>query len=255
MTRSVLSTAFAFIALSTAPGFGCEQFAFPPVGRVPEFNHAVGVVRGHIVREIGVDGVGVAPGVIVDIVESSGTFSGGARLEIFPLAVGIGCEPLARDPTDFEKQYPAGAKVSVAWRMDDEASQTVVLEGGSFGSLARVPESVPRVSHGCLDFKSFREVYEPNGHAFSLEIAWRNAHRGWFEDHELLRCYVLVDAITDVEERRGAFRNLAFYRTWYEARNTKLAEGLYGALLRQHGVPRYERKPLMKNFRASRQAG
>ena len=205
MNRPVLTTVFVTIALATALGHACEQFALPPIASPPGFTDIIGVVEGHVVRQIELDGVGVAPGVVVEVRESSGPFPIRARLEVFPLAADIGCDPIAPDAIDIEEQYPVGAKVSLAWRLDGEASPTLILKSGGFGSLARVPDSVPRVGNGCLDFKSFRDAYEPNGHPYSFEIGWRNAQRGRFEDHELLRCYVLVDTADDTEERLAAY--------------------------------------------------
>ena len=239
------------VALAPDAAQACERLAIPPTARPAGHSSLAGVVIEHVVREIPEVVDFLAFGVLLDVQDSDGSISLGSRVEVFPFAVGLGCEPIAGESDALEQQYPIGTRVVVVGNVDQESRPYRLLAVGEFGYLARVPEDRPRTPEGCLDFRSYGDSYESNSHPYSFDVGWQNAHRGWYEDYEFLRCLDILGTINDREARFAILDNLALYSR-YDGGNLKFTERLYRNMLKKHVERRKDRKRAIKSFRASR---
>jgi len=119
-----------------------------------------------------------------------------------------------------------------------------------FGGLGRVPDQVDRIPVGCLDFETFRSTYEENPYAtWSLEVAWRNTQRGWFEDFEFLSCLTTIETVVSPSELEVALGKMAFYSR-YDGVNMKVSRGLYSNLVKRAHLARSAKRRLKEQFAA-----
>jgi hypothetical protein len=122
----------------------------------------LGVVVGHMQTARPIDGIAVAPSLLVrPTVVVSGSIAQ-ETVEVVPLSYGTDCRTtVPMRPTDLERLYPIGALVGIspAWRTSPESRSTgmIVVETNQGGFVAVMPQDVKRTPNGDLDFDFFEK--------------------------------------------------------------------------------------------------
>ena len=238
----------------------CERIALPPVQANLKLTVFEGIVTAHFAPKTIPGVMQPAPGLVVKITTTVSNPVQTPDVEVFPLADDISCESRPRDREVLTQQYPVGAAVAVLGRAlpthDSGGAKRaqVVSWPEDLGGVARVTEALPRVASGFLDFNAFRSTYEPNScDRFSLDVAWRNTHRSWYEDYEFLRCLIALRRGVGSEHEEDLLSNMAHYSR-YSGVNSSLARQQYRALLKHTEMPRHARKRLLKAFDSNNDA-
>src|SRR5262245_59878663 len=84
-------------ATISPPANSCEILKLPPVKPVPDLLLLVGLVKDSL-APLSIIGVAQpAPAIVVSVTKSSSGFDQGAEVEVVPLGVDPGCEPIPWD--------------------------------------------------------------------------------------------------------------------------------------------------------------
>ena len=214
MKVALLLLAMAAFGRSAA---ACSTIALPPT-RVPDDTVAFeGVVVGYSESSDPIFGTAHAPGLIARVVTPVRASRADSSVEVYLFGSAPDCSPSARSLADLRDQYPVGNAVTVigrsaAPRAPSALPSVVVSIADGWGHVAAVPANPPRTVEGSLDFSAFSQQHEEQAlQGFSLPLAWRNAHRGWYEDFEYLRCLVLLPRLHDDSSKVALLENLKSY--------------------------------------------
>jgi len=214
-----MKTALILLAIAAVarPSDACSTISFPP-GRVPTDTVAFeGVVVGYSVSAVPVLGASQVSGLAVRVVTPLLASRADTPVEVYLFGSAPDCSPSARSLDDLREQYPVGAAVTVIGRASDPrppnaAPPFVVSLADDWGHVAVVPATPPRTTEDVLDFGRFsRQHEEQPSQGFLLPVAWRNAHRTWYEDFEYLRCLVLLSRMPDDTRKVAVLENLRSY--------------------------------------------
>ena len=254
MSHKRLLALLIAVLFTSRSNSACSRIGLPPVEPNPELVAFDGVVTAHFAAKAIPRLEKPAPGLVVKIKNVISNHVLTAEVEVFPLIDQISCDPSPSDLGDIEKRYPVGAIVAVMGRllssMDSSRPQRAQMATwpSDLGGVARIPEGVSRLANGFLDFHAFSATYEPNSYDhLSPDVAWRNAHRDWFEDYEFLRCLIALQKGLRIEDSERLLNSMGHYLR-YSGINGQLAREQYRALVKQAKVPRHDRKRLLMTF-------
>jgi hypothetical protein len=201
--------------------FPCSVVIIPPVEIEPTWVVVRGTVVWHITEDLKPLFPEPVPGFYLQLDERLIYNEKGDLVQVFPFACGTDCEDYPRELADIREQYPLGSKVAIVGKyllfQDGNAAGEVRIGCSSvgFGGAARIPKHTPQFSSGFLDFAAYSLSYENQLKEFSIEVAWRNAHRSWFEDYEYIRCLLALrgninsSAIFHILENMGNYHAFA----------------------------------------------
>ncbi len=228
----------------------CSMVTLSPIEQEWESHAAImGVVLEHLSDSTILPTGAPVPGLVIEIQEHLGGRGGGPTAQVFLLRVDPSCSAIPFDVEALGVQYPVGTVVTVVGEVRKvDPSLVLVSSTEDFGHVAKVQKNAQRLARGDLDFSAMKEQYEehPAG-SFSLELAWRNAHRSWFEDFEYLRALGLL-AEAGRSEKVLITENLINYVGWRRVFD-EIALARFKKLLRVYSVPRRSRGELIDRFR------
>ena len=206
----------------------CSSVAFPPLGVPPNTTAFLGRVTGYpraSGRILGADNV---VGLSLTVLEPLLSTRAGSSFDVYLFGSAPDCSPLPRSERDLAEQYPVGSTVTAILKPQEGVPLTTSADG--WGHVARVPEPQPRTPDGLLDFKAFRGTYENQSEStFSFGVAWRNAHRGWFEDFEYLRAMIKLNSARRPTEKAAILEDVASY--------SRLSDELFRLLVEKSHLP------------------
>ena len=246
---------FVAMTIAAAPrAQACSQVSFAPLVFPDQAGFVAfsGTVMGYTESDVEVSGVARPHGLVVTPATALVAPRAQGAVEIYPLETRPDCAPATREEKDLREQYPAGSVVTVVGKLievgggNGAAGVTVVVtQADDFGHVARRPESVPQTPEGYLDFRSYRLQYENDSSTnFSLALAWRNAHRGWVEDYEFLRCLKALPSAAQ-REKCSLLRTMAWYSRFPGDRE------VYRGVVAGCGLPRAMQRTLVREFDAA----
>jgi hypothetical protein len=246
----------ACLALS-ASAQACSSIIVPPTAIDSSWIAFAGTVIDYSISAGEVLKQGGVPAVVVRVTAPLLSASVGDQFDIFVFGVAPDCSPVARGVQDLMEQYPRGSTVTIvgsATVRDVPRSRVgIVTSVNDWGSLARLPGAIPRRANGLLNFPEFAKLYEAHpGSGFSLEVAWRNTHRSWFEDYEYLRALTFLAQESSRLFRPAILGDLGAYTRWRQIA-VEPARARYRALLVQADVAPEVREKLLAEMAERRQ--
>jgi hypothetical protein len=181
------------------------------------------------------------PAVVVRVTEPLLSVHLGDQFDIFVFGVATDCHPISQAIQDLMEQYPRGSTVTIVASASVSSvageHQSIITSVDDWGSLARLPSAIPRRPSGLLDFREFATLYEDHpGGSFSIEIAWRNTHRSWFEDYEYLRALMYLAQQSSPLLRASILDDLRSYTRWRKIASAYARES-YEELVVAAGIP------------------
>ena len=191
-------------------------------------------------------------GLVVTVVEPLLRAKVGETRRVYPLPDGPDCKPYAPASEDLRQQYPVDRLVSVVGQPVLDGSEAlgnaaaVFSEANDFGHVGRLPAEGPARRDGLFDFRALQQQVEPQGPTFSLDVAWRNVHRSWYEDYEFLRALVQLEQRSD--NSVAILERVLAYSRWRML--GKLAEERFRDIVSRAGVPTVARNSLIREFKA-----
>ena len=255
VVTSVLVLSLA--SLPAATGLACSSITLPPLiaklepGEVALDGAVTGYVSSDSVLPVG----NSANGLVVEVADVVYGSLPDLVVAIFPLALDTACNPISNQKADLEQQYPIGSQVSVIGELSSARLRSsgnvrfISATPDAFAYISKRPADPPMAPDGVLDFRAFSKRYEEQpAVGFSLSLAWRNAHRAWFEDFEYFRALQTLGGLKPKSSRVALARRLRYYHGFRDVRRD-LAVKRYSRFLKLNNVPHAARGDLLNEFK------
>ncbi len=229
----------------------CTTFSVPPIAVDSTVVAFSGVVLDYSTSTRGVLGHPSVPGLKVRVSDAIAGSTAQSIMTVYLFRSAPDCSPSPRSLNELEAQYPVGSNVTVVTSgpqsLSDASSPSVVSNADDWGHVSRVPQSQPRTSEGLLDFTAFAGEYEHQPkQSFSLPLAWRNAHRSWFEDFEYVRALVLLEHLKSSSRQVAILGTLKSYSRWGHM-SSEWAQDTYRALVKRFALPALQEQALLSS--------
>jgi hypothetical protein len=197
----------------------------------------LGVVVAHTELAQPIDGIELAPSLLVrpEVVISGRVAPG--NVQVVPLSFGASCNTAPMKSTDLSRLYPIGARIGVASAAktpaDDRATGMIVVETKGSGFVAVMPSDVKRTRQGDLDFNYFEKQ---NGYS---PYSWT------LGEFEFARAIVALRQAPR-SERVARLLNIIHYEAFRSVQGRNWLEQLVG----ETGINRQERDKVLSAFAA-----
>jgi len=197
----------------------------------------LGVVVAHTEAARPIDGIELAPSLLVrpEVVVSGSVAPG--NVQVVPLFYGPDCKTAPMKSTDLDRLYPIGARIGIApavkTGVDDRSTGTIVVEMSRGGFVAVMPSNVKRTPEGDLDFHYFE-----NQHGYS-PYSWT------LGEFEFARAIVALRQAPPAE-RVARLMNIVHYEAFRIGEGRDWLERLIG----ETGISRQERGAVLTAFDA-----